>query len=85
MGSATMTETRAQAAGISAAKYARKAARFIAATRTRLQALAYEWNEIDSNVSEWAANDLARALEDFEKELNEAVARLKRPIDEDEG
>lgn len=74
--------TRAQAAGVNVRAYAGKAAKFVDQTRSRLQKIAYEWDEVDSSV-DWAATDLERALDEFDKSIKESIERLKEPVDEE--
>lgn len=82
MSGANKTTTRAKAAGVSAAAYARKADEFVSATRKRLQQIAYEWEEVDSSV-DYAATTLERELDAFDQHVKDCVERLRQPVDQE--
>lgn len=68
-------QTRAQEAGVSTKRLARKADRFAARVRAEGEKIAYEWAEVDNTVS-GAVDELLAAVERFRTTIKEGIEYL---------
>lgn len=75
-------ETKGKRRGFVAKVHARPARRFVDATLKKIEQISYDWDEVDSSVAR-GCDELRTALEEFERGLNESIALMSEPADQD--
>ncbi|TAK81741.1 MAG: hypothetical protein EPO20_24045 [Betaproteobacteria bacterium] len=75
-------ETKGDVCGFVPLIHVRPARRFIDAARVKLEKIAYDWDEVDSSMSR-SCDDLMHALDYFEAALDDSIAVMNEPADQD--